>query len=379
MARILFYSPSPQSKTGYGTVVRYAIPYLTERGHNVEVFAYNGHPGSAINYNGAIIWPRGGAVFDYFPELVAKRRPDVVVVVCDPWIVPAEMWRKLSGKTKLAFWFPVHAAPLHPEFAEVCRAADVLMCYSAFGTDVVQRAGIECTHVPLGFEPSVYKLQDKAAARTWFEEAAGGRIDGPLVGMVAANVHTMPRDRKGFSIAMQAWQRAHALHGGLLYVHTRGDDAIGGEDLNRLAAIVGVTDSVRFQSVFDWATQVDDQMMARLYAAFDVLLAPSRVEGFGMPHLEAQACGTPVVMTNSSSMPEIMFHGMLCEPAQMDVFDTVAGGWYPVPSVDNTARGVLHVLDGKLTTSGGGALYEDMVATYGWQTVIGRLCEVLRV
>lgn len=379
MAKLLFYSPSPQSKTGYGTAVRYAIPYLTERGHEVHVFAYNGQPGSPISYNGATIWPRGAGMWDYFPELVGKLRPDVVVVCCDPWIIPAEMWRSIADKTRLAYWMPVHADPLHPEFAEVCRAADVLMCYSAFGTSVVHDAGLDCHHVRLGFEPSVYRPQDKAECRAWFEKASGVSIDGPLVGMVAANAQTMPRDRKGFSVAMQAWRRVHEERGGLFYVHTRPDDTLGGEDLNRLAAIAGVKDSVKFQSLFDWSTSVDDHMMARIYGAFDVLMAPSRVEGFGMPHLEAQACGTPVVMTNSSSMPEILFNGLLCEPAQMDIFDTVAGGWYPVPSVDNTARGVLHVLDGRLTTSGGGALYEDMVVTYGWQTVIGRLCEVLGV
>lgn len=43
-----------------------------------------------------------------------------------------------------------------------------------------------------------------------------------------------------------------------------------------------------------------------LYNAADVFLFPSLYEGFGMPPLEAMACGTPVVTSNTSSLPEVV-------------------------------------------------------------------------
>ncbi|MDO8638489.1 MAG: glycosyltransferase family 1 protein [Candidatus Daviesbacteria bacterium] len=42
-----------------------------------------------------------------------------------------------------------------------------------------------------------------------------------------------------------------------------------------------------------------------LYASASILLYPSLYEGFGLPILEAQACGTPVITSNISSMPEV--------------------------------------------------------------------------
>lgn len=48
----------------------------------------------------------------------------------------------------------------------------------------------------------------------------------------------------------------------------------------------------------------DKRALVRLYNAADVLVAPSLYEGFGMTILEAMACGTPVVASNTSSLPE---------------------------------------------------------------------------
>ena len=51
--------------------------------------------------------------------------------------------------------------------------------------------------------------------------------------------------------------------------------------------------------------QPDNHTLVQIYNAADVLLAPSLYEGFGMTILEAMACGTPVVTSNVSSLPEV--------------------------------------------------------------------------
>ena len=49
----------------------------------------------------------------------------------------------------------------------------------------------------------------------------------------------------------------------------------------------------------------DDKTLIKLFGAADVLLAPSLYEGFGLTILEAMACGTPVITSNVSSLPEV--------------------------------------------------------------------------
>jgi alpha-1,3-rhamnosyl/mannosyltransferase len=73
-----------------------------------------------------------------------------------------------------------------------------------------------------------------------------------------------------------------------------------GEDLSRIAREGGAPDAVvRLGSV-------DDAALGRLYAEAAALVYPSHYEGFGLPVLEAMACGTPVIAARAGSIPEVL-------------------------------------------------------------------------
>ncbi|WP_083251432.1 glycosyltransferase family 4 protein [Acidihalobacter yilgarnensis] len=66
-----------------------------------------------------------------------------------------------------------------------------------------------------------------------------------------------------------------------------------------------------------------DEALAQLYHQCDALLFPSRLEGFGMVALEAQACGLPVIATNGSALPEVVedgVTGLLCTFGAIEEF-----------------------------------------------------------
>ncbi|MCL5783775.1 MAG: glycosyltransferase family 4 protein [Patescibacteria group bacterium] len=66
-------------------------------------------------------------------------------------------------------------------------------------------------------------------------------------------------------------------------------------------------------------SRVADEQLPLLYSAAQVLLYPSFYEGFGLPILEAQACGTPVITSNVSSMPEVAGDGaILVDPQNVE-------------------------------------------------------------
>lgn len=67
--------------------------------------------------------------------------------------------------------------------------------------------------------------------------------------------------------------------------------------------------AIREQRVGDaviFAGYVPSDELADWYRAADLFVYPSRYEGFGLPPLEAMACGTPVVTSNASSLPEVV-------------------------------------------------------------------------
>lgn len=64
---------------------------------------------------------------------------------------------------------------------------------------------------------------------------------------------------------------------------------------------------------------IDDSEAPYLYSAADVYAFPSIYEGFGLPPLEAMSCGTPVVASNTSSIPEVVGDaGILLNPSDVE-------------------------------------------------------------
>ena len=79
------------------------------------------------------------------------------------------------------------------------------------------------------------------------------------------------------------------------------------EELSRL----GLREDVRFVGFVD--------CLSELYNGAAMMVYPSRYEGFGLPPLEAMACGTPVIVSNTTSLPEVVgTAGVLVDPDDVD-------------------------------------------------------------
>jgi len=80
-----------------------------------------------------------------------------------------------------------------------------------------------------------------------------------------------------------------------------------------------------------------DETVAKMMRAADVLLAASASEGCGVPILEAQLCGTPVVTNATTAMPEQTLLGVSAAPAQYIARMDFGSGWF-LPSVTRVAQ-----------------------------------------
>jgi glycosyltransferase involved in cell wall biosynthesis len=99
---------------------------------------------------------------------------------------------------------------------------------------------------------------------------------------------------------LRAWKLARPELGGrqLVILGAERDEKYSAE-LHQLVLELGLADDVVF------AGGVPNEETVHFYRAADLLAYPSFNETFGLPILEAMACGCPVVTSNLSSMPEI--------------------------------------------------------------------------
>lgn len=78
-----------------------------------------------------------------------------------------------------------------------------------------------------------------------------------------------------------------------------------GEGKEQMASLRSICDEFKMSSKVRFIPHVGEDMLPYAYAAADLFICPSLMEGFGYPVVEAMACGTPVICSRSSSLPEI--------------------------------------------------------------------------
>ncbi len=82
-----------------------------------------------------------------------------------------------------------------------------------------------------------------------------------------------------------------------------------------------LTRSLNLQNNIVWTGYLSDEDLVRTFQTADLLVHPSQYEGFGLPVLEAMACGIPVISSNASSLPEVGGDAVLyCPPNDIEQY-----------------------------------------------------------
>ena len=145
--------------------------------------------------------------------------------------------------------------------------------------------------VPEGVDTRTFRpVRDLQSLTTWRVKTFGS--DTPYIVYVGK-----PVERRNLSALIKAFglTKRKKFPQKLLIV---GSDLAGGSPFREVIATEGLTKDVAILGY------VNNQEMPLVYNSADLLIYPSSYEGFGMPVLEAMACGTPAIALNNTSFPE---------------------------------------------------------------------------
>ncbi len=371
--KILLSSNAPWCRTGYGVQVSSLLPRLGALDvvggpEQLGLFAWFGVQGGLTQWGPHVVYPGHGDPYgvDVIGHHAKHFGAQAVITLIDVW-TQEQVAEKVAPAAWLP-WFPVDTEPVSPRVLECLVGAKLPVVYSHFGERMLRSVGVECAYVPHGVEPEIYQVLDEGVVAQF--RAAVFRDAPHVTVMVAANKGF---DRKAFQVNLRAWQAfAEEEPGAVLYIHTDPTTGAAGVDLLELVAALEIEERVIFPDRYSYYLGYPEGYMALVYNAADVLLASSMTEGFGLPIIEAEACGTPVIVTDWASMPELVRWGTACAPA--DIYWTGLKSWWAWPDwrAIRDALGHAGRMKAESSVERRKAVSAAVHKEFGWDTVVER-------
>ena len=335
--RITWYSNAPWANTGYGTQTRTFVPRIKADGHEIAIAANYGLAAAPSAWQGIPIMPAGYSGHSEDVLLAHHAawlgdRPGWLLTLYDVWPLG-----KIPGHAdwKIASWTPVDHQPVPPEVIGWARQ-HYTIAMSKFGQAEFAKLGVDARYAPHGIDTAVFKPTPSA-----IREQMRIPADAFVITINAAN--------KGGTPVRKAWSEmlsAAALFmrnkpDAWLYLHTNAH-GIGpnSPELGIMLDAIGIPgERLRLVDQYQYLTgSVSDATMAQIYSASDVLLATSMGEGFGIPVIEAQACGLPVIVTDFSAQSELCGAGW--KVGYQPWFDHFQGSFLAQPLIAEILRGL---------------------------------------
>lgn len=278
---------------------------------------YNSNP---INQFGA--WRFDRACLDF--------KPDIVFTIRDFWM-DSFIYQSPFRRIFSWCWMPtVDAFPQNPEWLDMFSDADYVLTYSDWAKTVIEKQGGNTINTIASAPPSAsleFLPMDKNQVRSEFN------IDSEIkiIGTVMRN-----QRRKLFPALLESFSKyikEHNKSNVFLYLHTSFPDA--GWDLSELIQKYEISNRVLMTYVCEKCKHVEvslfreakkgcakcgayastpsnvgngvnDATLAKIYNTFDLYIQLANSEGFGLPQVEAAACGIPIACTNYSAMEDIV-------------------------------------------------------------------------
>lgn len=348
--RILFISEAAYLNTGYAKYSKEVISRIHNTGkYDIAEFSVYGSPSdqrrSSIPWKNYANLPDSSnekQVSAYqsnnvnqfgawrFERVCLDFEPDIVFTIRDFWMdsfIYHSPYRRIFSWA----WMPtVDASPQNQEWIDMFADADYILTYSEWAKKLIESQGgtnINTVDVASPSAAQCFVPMNKEKVRNDFNI----KEDVNIVGTVMRN-----QRRKLFPALIEAFGKYLKQSGStntFLYLHTSFPDA--GWNLAELMHENNISSRVLMTYVCENCKHIEvsffrdakkvcskckkyastpsnvgngvpDEELAKIYNLFDLYIQCANSEGFGLPQVEAAACGVPIACTNYSAMEDLV-------------------------------------------------------------------------
>lgn len=342
-------SDNPCTNTGFSSVSREVLNRLNKMpDYNCKMMGHNfiGQTlkkgtqfidGSEIDFE---LHPGGREPFgkDVISWWIKNNKLDIFGVLLDtfmvfPWFNNLDM-----SPAKTFFYFPSDGEGRLPHNCEsILKKVDMPIAMSKFGQRQAWKVhGIKTEYIPHAVDRNLfYKLEDDKIEELKIKWGMEGKF---IVGTVARN-----QGRKMLDRGLKAFSKFAEGKDDVMYLfHTDPEDVASVFNILELIQRYKLQNKVIFTGT-KYYKGFTYHEMNEVYNIMDVHLLSTSGEGFGIPTIEASACGVPSLVTNFTTTQELLVENGVCGiPIKClgTELDSITGSW-------NVERGIMSVEDCK--------------------------------
>jgi glycosyltransferase involved in cell wall biosynthesis len=286
------------------------------------VSSFYGLRGAPIQAGGMKILP--ASMHEFGADILAARYD---ATECDAFIGLIDVWVYDDAVLKsraFTWWTPIDHDPVPPMIADKLQHVAYPWAMSKHGFVQMRKMGLNPRYVPHGVNTDQFKPIDRKKARDSFSFL---NDDDFFIVSVAANKGK--EDRKNLRVMLHAFARLVKDHPECkFYIHTMPTVVHDGINLEFLVKQLGIENHVFFPDMLKLVEGMyQHPYLNALYNAADVFLLPSAGEGFGIPVIEAQSAGCPVIVNDFTAQGELVGAGFKIQIDSDDLEYSVYGSY----------------------------------------------------